>query len=65
MTGILIVVALGGLMTSACVPRRWNLRAFPPCADKLPVKVLIHPGCPPDGVCGYSCVPGRWEKGAE
>jgi hypothetical protein len=30
------------------------------CADGLPVRILIDVGCPPDGVCGYTCAPGRW-----
>jgi hypothetical protein len=48
------------LTSSACVTRRWHLHAFPRCADGLPVEILIDPACPPDGVCGYSCLPGRW-----
>jgi len=48
------------LVTASCVPRPWNLRTFPRCADGLPVEILIDPACPPDGVCGYSCLPGRW-----
>jgi len=58
----LVIVALMLLMTG-CIPiRRWDLRTFPRCADGLPVEILIDPGCPPDGVCGYSCLPGRWEE---
>jgi hypothetical protein len=34
---------------------------FPRCADGLPPRILVDPGCPPDGVCGYTCAPGRWE----
>jgi hypothetical protein len=37
-----------------------HLHRFPACADGLPVQVLIDAACPPDGVCGYSCLPGRW-----
>ena len=52
------------LLSVGCVPRAWNLRTFPRCADGLPVEILIDPACPPDGVCGYSCLPGRWGLGA-
>jgi hypothetical protein len=56
-----LLVVLVALLTPACMPpRRWDLRVFPRCADKLPVEILIDPGCPPDGICGYSCLPGRW-----
>lgn len=49
-------------LTTGCGARRWHhLYIFPQCADGLPVEVLIDPACPPDGVCGYSCLPGRWE----
>ena len=40
------------------------LAAWPKvCADGGPVKVLTDPGCH-RGVCGWSCVPGRWGTGA-
>lgn len=55
------VVLVLVLSTSGCVTRRWHLHAFPRCSDKLPVKVLLHPACPPDGICGYSCLPDRWK----
>jgi hypothetical protein len=45
------------LLTPGCVVRRWHLHAFPKCADGLPVEVLIDVACPPDGICGYSCLP--------
>lgn len=48
------------VLASGCVVRRWHLHAFPKCPDGLPVEILIDPACPPDGVCGYSCLPGRW-----
>ena len=54
---LLVIVAVG---TPGCVPRRWHLHAFPRCADQLPVRVLIDVSCPPDGICGYSCLPDRW-----
>ena len=49
------------VVLSGCVVRRWHLHAFPQCADGLPVEILIDPACPPNGICGYSCLPGRWE----
>jgi len=55
---LLLVVVF--ILLSGCVPRPWNLRAFPKCADGLPIEILQDPACPPDGVCGYSCLPGRW-----
>jgi hypothetical protein len=57
---VLVLVLTLALLSTSCVPRPWNLRAFPRCADGLPVEILIDPACPPDGVCGYSCLPGRW-----
>ena len=59
---VLVVLLLAA---SGCVTRRWHLHAFPRCADQLPVQVLTDPGCPPEGVCGYSCLPGRWTLKAE
>jgi len=55
-----LVVALALVGLAGCAIRRWDLRTFPRCADGLPVEILIDPACPPDGVCGYSCLPGRW-----
>ena len=56
------VVALLVLLALApgCGPRRWHLRLIPQCADGLPVEILTDPRCPPDGICGYSCLPDRW-----
>lgn len=34
------------------------------CADGLPVRLLLDEACPPDGVCGYTCAPGRWRPAA-
>jgi hypothetical protein len=31
------------------------------CSDGAPPRLLLHPSCAPEGVCGYSCLPGRWE----
>jgi len=30
------------------------------CADGQPVQILIHQECP-DGICGWSCLPHRWD----
>jgi hypothetical protein len=57
----LLLVLFVILATSGCVTR-FHLRAFPRCADQLPVKVLVDPSCPPDGICGYSCLPDRWKE---
>jgi hypothetical protein len=56
---LLLVVVL--VLTPGCVVRRWHLHAFPRCADGLPVEVLVDVACPPDGICGYSCLPRRWD----
>ena len=56
--GLLVLALLTG---SCCGPLRARLHLFPRCADGLPVEVLLDPACPPDGICGYSCVPGRWD----
>jgi len=42
-----------------------RLRVVPHCADGLPPELLTDPACPPDSICGYSCLPGRWDLGAE
>jgi hypothetical protein len=56
-------VCLLAFLVAGCAMRR-HLRVFPACADGLPVEILTDPACPPDGICGYSCLPGRWELGA-
>ena len=57
MTTPLLLVVL--LLTSGCA-WRGRVHVFPRCADGLPPLVLTHVACPPDGICGYSCVPYRW-----
>lgn len=52
---LLAILVLGGCATI----RRVYL--FPKCADGLPPVILIDKACPPDGVCGVSCLPGRWD----
>ena len=53
---VAIVISLSG-----CVGRSFpKVRMPPTCSDGLPVKVLIDPRCPPDGICGYTCDPDRW-----
>jgi hypothetical protein len=59
MPSALLLVAL--LTASACVRTPRLLRPpHPLCWDGLPVRILQDPACPPEGVCGYSCLPGRW-----
>jgi hypothetical protein len=55
---VLCVVTLCAL--SGCALRQ-RLRVVPRCADGLPPEILVDVACPPDGICGYSCLPGRWE----
>jgi hypothetical protein len=54
------VIVLLAMLSVGC-SHRFHLHLFPKCADGLPVEVLIDPACPPDGICGYSCLPGRWD----
>lgn len=55
---MLVVVAL---LATGCALHGRRVRVFPRCADGLPPEILIDQACPPDGVCGYSCLPGRWQ----
>ena len=34
------------------------------CVDGLPVRVIQDVRCL-DGICGYTCEPGRWQGGRE
>jgi len=52
-----LVVIVTNLGCGYVLPR---VRVPPVCSDGLPVKVLIDPRCPPDGICGYTCDPDRW-----
>jgi hypothetical protein len=55
---VAIVISLFGI---SCTTRRFpKVRIPPTCSDGLPVKILIDPRCPPDGICGYTCDPDRW-----
>jgi hypothetical protein len=65
-----LVVLLACLASGACGPLAKNIVArgdaakmlprFSTCPDGEPVRLLLHRRCP-GGVCGYSCLPGRWE----
>jgi len=56
---LLACLALG----IGCGPVRLPGRVCAPlngvCRDGLPVRLLVNPSCP-DGLCGFSCLPGRW-----
>jgi len=39
-----------------------HFRMLPKCGDGMPAKILTHPKCPPNGICGYTCHPDRWLK---
>ena len=56
----LLVVIVISLIHVACGGKLLRVRVPPRCPDGLPVKVLIDPRCPPDGICGYTCDPDRW-----
>ena len=38
-----------------------KFRMLPKCGDGMPAKILTHPKCPPNGICGYTCHPDRWD----
>jgi len=57
-------LALLGLAcaASSCVAATFHLKPMAPrCFDGLPPEILTDPRCPPDGICGYSCLPDRWD----
>ena len=57
---VLTVVTVLSLGVGSCVPLRLRVPVI--CADGLPPRVLQDPACRPDGMCGYSCLPGRWDS---
>jgi hypothetical protein len=68
--GRLLILALAlaaGRCTSAVEQRLIGrsqaarmLPRFALCPDNQPVRLLIAQACP-GGVCGYSCLPDRWQ----
>jgi len=52
-------------MTAAEYQAQWRARLCVPvngvCADGLPVQFVLDAACP-DGLCGWSCRPGRWRS---
>jgi hypothetical protein len=61
----LVLLLATAVVTGCASSPLKRLHVFPRCADGLPVEVLIDPACPPDGICGYSCLPGRWDLGKD
>lgn len=59
------LVLIVGCLASGCTAIRGRIHVFPRCADGLPVQILTDPACPPDSICGYSCLPGRWTLGED
>ena len=55
----MLVLVLLALSAASCT--RYHLRVIPGCADGLPPEIFTDPRCPPDGFCGYSCLPDRWK----
>jgi hypothetical protein len=53
-------VCLACALAAAGCAHRWHLHVIPQCADGLPVQILTDARCPPDSICGYSCLPDRW-----
>lgn len=54
---LLVVLGLAGALSGCAVLPLW--RAPRVCVDGDPPRPLVHPSCP-RGLCGYSCLPGRW-----
>jgi len=61
MPGRVIALLLLAALPGCALRKPFNITITPICADGLPVKLLIDQACPPDGVCGYTCAPNRWE----
>ena len=59
---VLLVMLVGVVETGCAAPKLMGLKVTPRCADGLPPRLLIHEACPPDGICGYSCLPNRWKE---
>ena len=61
------VIVVLALAVSACAPLAHRLEArrmwphFTTCPDGDAVRLLVDAKCP-GGVCGFSCLPGRWTK---
>jgi len=54
-----LAVAAGGC-TRALLPAHVIL-LVPRCPDGLPPRLEVDQACPPNGVCGFSCHPARWD----
>ena len=68
---LLFVVLSSSSCTRAMVMREVEkgeasrmLPHFAICPDKDPIRLLLERHCP-GGVCGYSCLPGRWDHVGE
>ena len=60
-------LALMALVMPGCVSVETKLLGPPRpliCRDGKPVLILQHQDCH-DGICGYSCLPGRWDRHAD
>jgi hypothetical protein len=55
------LAVLLALACSGCALRQ-RVHIFPRCADGLPPRVFVDQACPPDGICGYTCAPDRWQR---
>jgi hypothetical protein len=61
LAGALLPLVTVGCSLAGDVRHELHLRSLL-CTDGLPVRLLIDPRCP-DGICGYTCAPNRWEPG--
>jgi hypothetical protein len=54
-----LVLTTSGCSLAGDVRHELHLRSLH-CSDGLPVRLLQNPRCP-DGLCGYTCAPDRWD----
>jgi len=59
---LVLVLALGAgaCGTRALLPTHIVI-LVPRCPDGLPPRILVDQACPPNGICGFSCHPTRWD----
>ena len=60
MIRLLLSLAIVCLMPACAIVTVRRLVVVPRCADGLPPVILVDVACPPDGICGFSCLPTRW-----
>lgn len=56
---VVALVLLAGLQASCAVTVTPRNKTPGLCLDRLPPKMIQHEQCA-NGICGYTCEPGRW-----